>query len=148
MFYISVNFDFCIMKKLWDLAHEKLVNILGGYHVGTNIHGCQPYLKIAIYVLKSANDGLLCRPLYIFRIWCPNLPLLVEIGLFQNWYYYRTKNFAFWERKEKFCIQGIEKYSRNEIKEELFESIAKKSAVRLAGMYLSTVKSRVLTRLV
>ena len=25
MFYISVNFDFCIMKKLWDLAHEKLV---------------------------------------------------------------------------------------------------------------------------
>ena len=64
MFYISVNFDFCIMKKLWDLAHEKLVNILGGHHVGTNIHGCQPYLKIAIYVLKSANGGLLCRPLY------------------------------------------------------------------------------------
>ena len=63
MFYISVNFDFCIMKKLWDLAHEKLVNILGGHHVGTNIHGCQPYLKIAIYVLKSANGGLLCRPL-------------------------------------------------------------------------------------
>ena len=64
MFYISVNFDFCIMKKLWDLAHQKLVNILGGHHVGTNIHGCQPYLKIAIYVLKSANGGLLCRPLY------------------------------------------------------------------------------------
>ena len=42
MFYISVNFDFCIMKKLWDLAHEKLVNILGGHHVWTNIHGCQP----------------------------------------------------------------------------------------------------------
>ena len=52
------------MKKLWDLAHEKLVNILGGHHVGTNIHGWQPYLKIAIYVLKSANGGLLCRPLY------------------------------------------------------------------------------------
>ena len=65
MFYISVNFDFCIMKKLWDLAHEKLVNILGGHHVGTNIHGCQPYLKIAIYVLKSENGGLLCRPLYV-----------------------------------------------------------------------------------
>ena len=65
MLNISVNFDFCIMKKLWDLAHEKLVNILGGHHVVTNIHGCQPYLKIAIYVLKSANGGLLCRPLYI-----------------------------------------------------------------------------------
>ena len=64
MFYISVNFDFCIMKKLWDLAHEKLVNILGGHHVGTNIHGCQPYLEIAIYVLNSANGGLLYTPLY------------------------------------------------------------------------------------
>ena len=51
------------MKKLGDAAHEKLVNIKGGHHVGTNIHGCQPYLKIAIYVLKSANGGLLCRPL-------------------------------------------------------------------------------------
>ena len=60
----KVNFDFSILKKLWDLAHEKLVNILGGHHVGTNIHGWQPYLKIAIYVLKSANGGLLCRPLY------------------------------------------------------------------------------------
>ena len=28
MFYISVNFDFCIMKKLWDLAHEKLETIM------------------------------------------------------------------------------------------------------------------------
>ena len=36
---------------------------LGGHNVGTYIHGCQPYLKIAIYVLKSANGGLLCRPL-------------------------------------------------------------------------------------
>ena len=42
MSYISVNFDFCITKKLWDLAHEKLVNVLGGHHVGTNILGCQP----------------------------------------------------------------------------------------------------------
>ena len=50
-------------EKIMSLAHEKLVNILGGHHVGTNIHGWQPYLKIAIYVLKSANGGLLCRPL-------------------------------------------------------------------------------------
>ena len=28
--YPIYDFDFCIMKKLWDLAHEKLVNILGG----------------------------------------------------------------------------------------------------------------------
>ena len=67
MLNISVNFDFCLMKKLRDLAHEKLVNILGGPRVGTNIHGCQPYLNIAIYVLKSANGGLLCGPLYSDR---------------------------------------------------------------------------------
>ena len=70
MLNIWVNFDFCFMKKLWDWAHEKLVNIQGGHHVGTNIHGWQPYMKIAIYVLKSANGGLLCRPLYIdFTSW-------------------------------------------------------------------------------
>ena len=46
MFYISVNFDFCIMKKLWDLAHEKLVNILGGHHVGTNIHTLQMFYML------------------------------------------------------------------------------------------------------
>ena len=34
----KVNFGFSIMKKLWDLVHEKLVIILGGQHVGTNIH--------------------------------------------------------------------------------------------------------------
>ena len=69
MLNISVNFDFCFMKKLWDLAHEKLLNIQGGHHVGTNIHGWQPYLKISIYVLKSANGGLLCRPLYVYCLW-------------------------------------------------------------------------------
>ena len=25
----NVNFDFSIMKKLWDLAHEKLIDIIG-----------------------------------------------------------------------------------------------------------------------
>ena len=50
-----VNFAFCIMKKLQDFAHEKLVNILGGHRVGINIHACQPNLEMAIYVLKSVN---------------------------------------------------------------------------------------------
>ena len=83
MLNISVNFEFCFMKKLWDLAHEKLVNILGGHHVGTNIHGWQPYLKIAIYVLKSANGGLLCRPLYVFLKkqykWKPTLVTILMV---------------------------------------------------------------------
>ena len=28
-----VNFQFSIMKKLWDVAHENLVNIPGGYGI-------------------------------------------------------------------------------------------------------------------
>jgi len=65
MFYISVNFDPCTMKKLRDPAHEKLVNIPGVHHVGTNIHGCQPHLEIATHALKPANGGLLYTPLYL-----------------------------------------------------------------------------------
>ena len=29
----KVNFDFSIMKKLWDLTHEKLVNIIGRHGI-------------------------------------------------------------------------------------------------------------------
>ena len=94
MFYISVNFDFCIMKKLWDLAHEKLVNILGGHHVGTNIHGCQPYLEIAIYVLKSANGGLLCRPLYVSYT-RHHKPLLIKS---RSWIHAIHKDRIFWKK--------------------------------------------------
>ena len=35
-----IEFEFCIMKKLLDLTHENLVNILGGHGIGNNIHGC------------------------------------------------------------------------------------------------------------
>ena len=33
---------FCIVNKLQDLAHAKLVNKLGGHEVWLNIHACQP----------------------------------------------------------------------------------------------------------
>ena len=39
-----VNFAF--RKKLLDLAHAKLANILGGHGIGMNIHGCQPNLEM------------------------------------------------------------------------------------------------------
>ena len=109
MLNISVNFDFCFMKKLWDLAHEKLVNIQGGHHVGTNIHGWQPYLKIAIYVLKSANGGLLCRPLYL------HTRTLLHIFTFQNhktenlfmyWYETVVKEIKSWVMKHADVIHG------------------------------------------
>ena len=35
-----VNFLFYIMKKILDLAHDNLLDILGGHGIGINIHGC------------------------------------------------------------------------------------------------------------
>ena len=29
----NVNFDFSIMKKLWDVVHEKLINIKGRHDI-------------------------------------------------------------------------------------------------------------------
>jgi hypothetical protein len=43
--------EFCILKKILDLPHEKLVNILGGHGVRTKIHARQPNLEIAIRYL-------------------------------------------------------------------------------------------------
>ena len=40
------------MKKLLDLAHEKLVDIQSGHGIGINIHGCHPNpIEGAIYVI-------------------------------------------------------------------------------------------------
>ena len=51
-----------ILKKLLD--HKKLIHLLGMHGVGINIHACQPFLKMVIYVLKSALSKHLCTPLY------------------------------------------------------------------------------------
>ena len=59
-----VNVEISIMKKLLDLVHEKLANILGG----TNIHACQPSLEMSIHVLKSARGQLLCMWLHGFQV--------------------------------------------------------------------------------
>ena len=40
----KVNLDFSIMKKLWDLAHEKLINIIGRHGI------------LAIYVVNQLKD--------------------------------------------------------------------------------------------
>ena len=45
------------MKKILNLAHEKFVNIhLAGHGIGINVHGCQPNVDMAFYVLTSAAD--------------------------------------------------------------------------------------------
>mgnify|MGYP007022701914 CR=1 FL=1 len=32
-----VNFDFSVMKKLWDVGHEKLINIIGSHNLEMTI---------------------------------------------------------------------------------------------------------------
>ena len=52
----EVNFDYSIMKKVWDLAHEKLINIIDSLAFWMNIHGCQSHPKVAIYVVKQLKN--------------------------------------------------------------------------------------------
>ena len=52
----KVNFDFSIMKKLRDLAHEKLIKIIGSMAFWMNINGCQLRPKIAIYIVKQLKN--------------------------------------------------------------------------------------------
>ena len=56
----SVDFGFFIMKKLLDLAHENLANILSGHRIGVNIHG-QKY-SILPCLLHGLGD------LFLFRL--------------------------------------------------------------------------------
>ena len=52
------RYDFYIMKKLWDLPLEKLVNIIIR-HVAFWIN-IQPYLEIAIYVENQLKNDSYC----------------------------------------------------------------------------------------
>ena len=55
----KVNFDFSIMKTIWDLAHEKLIGIIGR-PFWMNIPGCQLLPKLAIYVVKQLKNDSFC----------------------------------------------------------------------------------------
>ena len=52
----KVNFDFSIMKKLWDLAHEKLIDILGRYGTLDQYLWMSVHPKIAIYVVNQLKN--------------------------------------------------------------------------------------------
>ena len=56
-----MNFGFSIMKKLWDLAHEKLINMIGRYGI-LNEYSLMPKLhpKVAIYVVKQLKNDSFC----------------------------------------------------------------------------------------
>ena len=51
-----MNLEYYNVKKLIDLAFEKLVNTLGGHGFGSNFYGCQPSLEITM--CRNGNFGL------------------------------------------------------------------------------------------
>ena len=67
MLNISVNFDFCFMKKLWDLVHEKLINELqvGGIIIDYND------LFASSILLKKQNEGNTSSFELFFKIKAP-----------------------------------------------------------------------------
>ena len=45
------------MKKLLNVAHGKLINILG-MAIWINIHGCQPYPRMTICVVNQLTETI------------------------------------------------------------------------------------------
>ena len=55
-----VNFDFSIMKKLWDVAHEKLINIKGRHGVLDMFMDVSHTLEMAICVVNQLKNDSYC----------------------------------------------------------------------------------------
>ena len=56
----KVNFDFSILKKLWDLAHEKLINIKGRHGVLDMFMDVSHTLEMAICVVNQLKNDSYC----------------------------------------------------------------------------------------
>ena len=55
-----VNFYFSIMKKLWDVAHEKLINIKDGHGVLDMFMDVSNTLEMAIFVVNQLKNNCYC----------------------------------------------------------------------------------------
>ena len=55
-----VNFDFSIMKKLWDVGHEKLINIIGRHGILDIFMDVSHTLEMAICVLNQLKSYSYC----------------------------------------------------------------------------------------
>ena len=55
----KVNFDFSIMKRAWDLAHEKFINKKGRHGI-LDEYSWMLATKIAIYVVKQLKNDSYC----------------------------------------------------------------------------------------
>ena len=56
----KVNLDFSIMKKLWDLAHEKLNNIIGRHGILDIFMDVSITLEMTICVVNQLKNDSYC----------------------------------------------------------------------------------------
>ena len=56
----QVNFDFSIMKKLWDVAHEKFINIKVRHFVLDMFMDDSHTLEMAICVVNQLKNDSYC----------------------------------------------------------------------------------------
>ena len=56
----KVNFDFSIMKNLWDLAHEKLINIIGRHGILDIFMDVSHTLEMTICVVNQLKNNSYC----------------------------------------------------------------------------------------
>ena len=56
-----VNFDFSIMKKLWDVGHEKLINIIGRHGILDIFKDGSHTLEMTICVVNQLKNVRDCR---------------------------------------------------------------------------------------
>ena len=55
-----VNFDFSIMKKIWDVGHSKLINIIGRYGILDIFMDVSHTLKMTICVVNQLKNDSYC----------------------------------------------------------------------------------------
>ena len=56
----KVSFDFSILKKLWDVAHEKLINIIGRHGILDIFMDVSHTLEMTICVVNQLKNDSYC----------------------------------------------------------------------------------------
>ena len=55
-----VNFDFSIMEKLWDVGHEKLINIIGRHGILDIFMDVSHTLEMTFCVVNQLKNDSYC----------------------------------------------------------------------------------------
>ena len=55
-----MNFDFSIMKKLWDIGHEKMINIVDRHGILDTFMDVSHTLEMTICVVNQLENDSYC----------------------------------------------------------------------------------------